>query len=381
MGPLEKLHLLTQAAAYEPAEDVSLTGTPLPDAPTPEELTGCIHYAATPKGRIPLLKTLVSSACERDCAYCPFRAGRDFRRATFTPDDLAALFLQLYRADLVQGIFLSSGLVGGGPRTQDRLLETALLLRKRYGFRGYLHLKIMPGAERDQIAAAMALADRVSLNLEGPNARRLSFLAPHKNFGEDLVQRLQWIHELREAQGGRGPSTTTQFVVGAAGESDAELLLTTEYLYRHQRLARAYFSSFHPVSDTPLETLPPSPPRRELRLYQASFLLRDYGFNAEELPFDAHGNLPLAEDPKVAWAEQHLSDNPVELNRASREQLLRIPGLGPKSVEQILEARRKGTLRDLSQLRQLGLPVQRVAPYVLLDGHPPARQLQLWAMG
>ncbi|HPD42548.1 MAG TPA: helix-hairpin-helix domain-containing protein, partial [Anaerolineae bacterium] len=282
---------------------------------------------------------------------------------------------------LVQGIFLSSGLVGGGPRTQDRLLETALLLRKRYGFRGYLHLKIMPGAERDQIAAAMTLADRVSLNLEGPNARRLSFLAPHKNFGEDLVQRLQWIHELREAQGGRGPSTTTQFVVGAAGESDAELLLTTEYLYRHQRLARAYFSSFHPVSDTPLETLPPSPPRRELRLYQASFLLRDYGFNAEELPFDAHGNLPLAEDPKVAWAEQHLSDSPVELNRASREQLLRIPGLGPKSVEQILEARRKGTLRDLSQLRQLGLPVQRVAPYILLDGHPPARQLQLWAMG
>lgn len=378
MGPLEKLHLLAQAAAYEPAEDISLTGTPLPAAPTLDELPGCIYYAATPKGRIPLLKTLLSSACERDCTYCPFRSGRDFRRATFSPDELAGLFLQLYKADLVQGIFLSSGLVNGGPRTQDRILDTASLLRKRYGFRGYIHLKIMPGAEQDQVAAGMALADRVSVNLEAPNARRLTFLAPHKRFDEELVQRLQWIHELREAQGGRGPSATTQFVVGAAGESDVELLLTTETLYRQQRLARAYFSSFHPVSDTPLETLPPSPPERERRLYQASFLLRDYGFTTEELPFDAAGNLPLAEDPKVAWARQHLSETPVELNRASREQLLRVPGVGIKGVEHILEARRKGTLRDLSQLRKIGLPVQRVAPYILLDGRQPARQLQLW---
>lgn len=380
MGPLEKLQLLAQAAAYEPAEDVGLTGARLPAVMTPEEMIGCIHYAATPKGRIPLLKTLVSSACERDCAYCPFRSGRDFRRETFTPDDLAGLFLQLYRADLVQGIFLSSGLVGGGPRTQDRIIDTATLLRKRYGFRGYIHLKVMPGAERDQVAATMALADRVSVNLEGPNARRLSILAPHKHFGEELVQRLQWIHELREAQGGRGPSTTTQFVVGAAGESDAELLLTTEFFYRRQRMARAYFSSFHPISDTPLEGLPPSSPEREVRLYQASFLLRDYGFTAEELPFDVKGNLPLKEDPKVAWAQEHLSETPVELNRAPREQLLRVPGVGIKGVEQILEARRKGTLRDLSQLRKLGLPVQRVAPYILLDGKHPARQLQLWAM-
>ncbi len=381
MGPLEKLHLLAQAAAYEPAEDVGLTGTRLPTAATPEEMLGCIHYAATPKGRIPLLKTLVSSACERDCAYCPFRSGRDFRRETFSPDDLAGLFLQLYRADLVQGIFLSSGLVGGGPRTQDRIIDTATLLRKRYGFRGYMHLKVMPGAERDQVAATMALADRVSVNLEGPNASRLRFLAPHKDFSGELVQRLQWIHELREAQGGRGPSTTTQFVVGAAGESDAELLLTTEYFYQRQRMARAYFSSFHPVSDTPLEGLPPSSPEREVRLYQASFLLRDYGFSAEELPFDAKGNLPLKEDPKVAWAEAHLSEAPVELNHAPREQLLRVPGVGVKGVEQILEARHKGTLRDLSQLRKLGLPVQRVAPYILLDGRQPARQLQLWAVG
>ncbi|MDX9955795.1 MAG: radical SAM protein [Anaerolineae bacterium] len=381
MGPLEKLQLLAQAAAYEPAEDVGLTGTRFPTAAAPAEMLGCIHYAATPKGRIPLLKTLVSSACERDCTYCPFRSGRDFRRETFTPDDLAGLFLQLYRADLVQGIFLSSGLVGGGPRTQDRIIDTATLLRKRYGFSGYMHLKVMPGAERDQVAATMALADRVSVNLEGPNARRLSFLAPHKHFSEELVQRLQWIHELREAQGGRGPSTTTQFVVGAAGESDAELLLTTEFFYRRQRMARAYFSSFHPVSDTPLEGLPPSSPEREMRLYQASFLLRDYGFTAEELPFDTKGNLPLKEDPKVAWAQEHLSQTPVELNHAPREQLLRVPGVGIKGVEQILEARRKGTLCDLSQLRKLGLPVQRVAPYILLDGKQPARQLQLWAVG
>lgn len=378
MEALEKLHLLAQAAAYEPAEDVSLRGEALPTAPVPAELPGCIHYAATPKGRIPLLKTLLSSACERDCTYCPFRAGRDFRRATFTPEELVQLFLQLYQAHLVQGLFLSSGVVHGGPRTQERLLDTATLLRKRYGFRGYIHLKIMPGAERDQVAAAMALADRVSVNLEAPNARRLTVLAPHKHFNAELLQRLQWIHELREAQGGRGPSATTQFVVGAAGENDLELLLTTEYLYRRQRLARAYFSGFHPVSDTPLENLPPASPQRELRLYQASFLLRDYGFNTEDLPFDATGNLPLAEDPKSAWARQHLSEKPVELNRASREELLRVPGIGLKGVEQLLAARRQGTLRDLSQLQRLGLAVQRLAPYVLLDGHRPAQQLRLW---
>ena len=379
MDSLKKLQLLGKAARYEPAEDISLTGDPLPTPRVPEELIGCIHQAATPRGRIPLLKTLLSSACERDCAYCPFRSGRDFQRATFTPDELARLFLRIHQSGLVKGIFLSSGLAGKGPRVQDRIIATAEILRKRYHFQGYIHLKIMPGAERDQISAGMALADRVSLNLEAPNQKRLHALAPHKHFDGELLQRLQWVEAIRqEAPDLHWPSATTQFVVGPSGESDVELLLTTEYLYHHLRLRRAYFSAFAPVIDTPLENHTPTSPQREYRLYQASFLLRDYGFCAEELSFEKNGNLLLEEDPKLAWAKTHLLEAPIEVNTADREMLLRIPGIGPKGVDRLLTARRQGTLQDLSNLSKLGIATHRAAPFIQMDGKQSPRQLRLF---
>ncbi|MGC9520545.1 MAG: radical SAM protein [Anaerolineae bacterium] len=384
MDAIQKLQLLGPAARYEPAEDVGLFGKPVAATSssatrTPRELSRCISHATLPGGRrVPLLKTLVSSACENDCRYCAFRSGRDMRRATFTPDELAALSADLYRQGLVKGIFLSSGLVGGGPHTQDRIIATAELLRRKYGFRGYLHLKVMPGAERDQIAETMRWADRVSLNLEAPNAERLETLAPRKTFSGDLLTRLRWTDELRRATAGRRPSLTTQFVVGPAGESDLELLHTSAYLYQELGLARAYYSGFSPVPDTPLEDRPPIELRREHRLYQASFLLRDYGFDVEDLPFGAGGNLPLDVDPKTAWARIHLQEAPIELNTAERASLLRVPGIGPRSADRILKARREGTLRDLSHLRQLGIAVKRVAPFVLLDGRAAPRQLSFF---
>jgi predicted DNA-binding helix-hairpin-helix protein len=236
----------------------------------------------------------------------------------------------------------------------------------------------MPGAEREQVLAAMRLADRVSINLEAPNTERLACLAPHKVFTEELLQRLRWIEELRQEMAGRRPSSTTQFVVGAAGESDVELLTTTEYLHRRVGLARAYFSRFTPVSGTPLENHPPTPPAREHRLYQSSFLLRDYGFQVEELPFDTGGNLPLDSDPKLAWARSHLAHLPVEVNTADRRELLRVPGIGPKGVEQVLQARRRGRLHNLDDLRKLGVIAERAAPFILLDGRRPSHQLSLW---
>jgi predicted DNA-binding helix-hairpin-helix protein len=342
-------------------------------------MVDAIHRAVMPNGkRIKLLKTLLTSACERDCAYCAFRAGRDFRRATFGPDELAALFFRLYQAGVAEGIFLSSGVAGSGPRTQDRLIATAEILRHRFRFRDYIHLKIMPGAERDQVAAAMRLADRVSVNLEAPNQRRLTRLAPHKTFNEELLRRLRWIEEIRRDSPGRWPSSTTQFVVGAADESDLELLTTTDYLHRRVGLARAYFSGFSPVPDTPLESHAPTQPQREHRLYQSSYLLRDYGFEVEELAFDGGGNLPLDVDPKLAWARAHLADAPVEVNTADRHDLLRVPGIGPKGVERVLAARRDRRLYDLGQLRKLGIVSERAAPFVLLDGRAPARQLSFW---
>lgn len=380
MDALQKLQLLGPATCYEPAEEVGASGS----APSrvPRDLSGCVHHAVMPGGgRIALLKTLLTSACERDCLYCAFRAGRDFRRATFTPDELAALFMQLNRQGIAEGAFLSSGVAGGGVRTQDRLIATAELLRRRYHFQGYIHLKIMPGAERDQVAEAMRWANRVSVNLEAPNERRLPGVAPHKSFADELLQRLRWIEELRREMGGRGPSSTTQFVVGAGEESDVELLSTTAFLYRDLGLARTYFSGFRPVSDTPLEERAPASPRREHRLYQASFLLRDYGFDVEDLPYDPAGNLPLEVDPKLAWARRHLAHDPVELNQAGREMLLRVPGIGPKGAQRLLSARREGRLRDLGDLRRLGVLADRAAPFILLDGRAPARQLSLWPVG
>jgi len=385
MEPLEKLRLLGPPTCFEPAEEV--VGSRRPPVRQSQgrgqgndDLSSCVHNAVMPGGkRIALLKTLLTSACERDCAYCAFRQGRDFRRATFTPDELARLFTQLHRKDIAEGIFLSSGVAGGGPRTQDRLIATAELLRNRYDFRGYIHLKIMPGAEQEQILAAMRLADRVSVNLEAPNSERLARLAPHKLFAEELLQRLRWIEEIRRDVPGHWPSSTTQFVVGAADESDVELLTTTEFLHRQVGLARAYFSGFAPVPDTPLENRPPNPPLREHRLYQSSFLLRDYGFTVEELPFDVGGNLPLESDPKLAWARRHLVHAPVEVNTADRRDLLRVPGIGPKGVEKLMRERRRGRLRDLRDLRQLRIVAQRAAPFILLDGRRPPRQLTLWA--
>lgn len=353
---------------------------------TPKEARAAFtHPAQLPNGKnIILLKTLLSSACERDCFYCPFRAGRDFRRATFKPQEFAELFMKMNKAKMAEGIFLSSGIAAGGANTQNKILDTAEILRKRLGYRGYMHLKIMPGAERGQVFRAMQLADRVSVNLEAPNTERLAKLAPHKVFLEELLRPLRWAEEIRRSEpaykfwGGRYPSTVTQFVAGGADESDLELLTTTDWLMKNVRLKRAYYSAFHPIRDTPLENKAAVDPLREHRLYQASFLLRDYGFDLEDMPFTTQGNLPLPTDPKLAWAQINLTERPVEVNHAEKRELLRVPGIGPHGAEAILAARRSGRLRDLAALRKLGIVVGRAAPFLLMDGKRADRQMVLF---
>jgi predicted DNA-binding helix-hairpin-helix protein len=379
------LQALSSQMDLEPAEDASPSR---PACFTAKQKDAVFIYPAQlPNGKnIKLLKTLLTSACERDCYYCPFRAGRDFRRATFKPDEFASLFMQLQSSRVAEGIFLSSGVAGGGRRTQDKLLDTAEILRHKKGYRGYLHLKIMPGADHAQVERAMQLADRVSVNLEAPNTERLSRLAPHKSFIEELITPLKWVEQIRRTQppykgwNGRWPSTTTQFVVGGADESDLELLQTTAWLNKNVGLKRAYFSAFSPVADTPLENKPATDPLREHRLYQASFLLRDYGFDLEDMPFSDEGHLPLRTDPKLAWAKVHLAQAPVELNRADRRDLIRVPGIGPRTADMLLRARREQHILDLSQLKKLGIHADRMAPFVLLDGKRPAQQPSLFAM-
>jgi len=327
-------------------------------------------------GPMPVLKMLQTNACAKDCFYCPFRAGRSFRREAFTPDELARLTDQLYRARVIRGLFLSSGVVGHGDYSMERIVATAEILRHRLRFDGYLHLKLMPAASDAAVERAIALADRVSANLEAPNPVRLARLTTTKDLNADLVAPLRRVARLAAARG-RSVSRTTQFVVGAAGESDAEILGTTDRLYREVGLARAYFSAFRPVPDTPLDGLPAEDPARERRLYQADFLLRQYRFTLADLPLDAGGGLPRDVDPKLAWARAHPERFPVEVNRAGRETLLRVPGLGPRAVERILAARRARAIRDVSHLQALGIHARRVAAWVTLDGRMAPRQLAL----
>lgn len=372
---LEKLQIADDTTAFEPAGD-----QPQGEGRAkrlPHHLP-CVTEVSTPTGPKPVMKTMMTTACERNCYYCPFRAGRGkMQRVTFKPDEMAASFDQLQRAKIVDGLFLSSGIIKGSVTTQDKILDTVEIIRRKYHYQGYVHLKVMPGAEYDQLKRAMQLANRVSINLEAPTQERLAALAPKKDFNQELLQLLGWAHQIRQT--GVRASSVTQFVVGAVGDTDLELLSLSEKLYSQMGLARAYYSAFHPISDTPLENLPSTLPVREFRLYQSSFLLRDYGWSVEELPFEDSGNLRLDMDPKKAWAEANLRHAPIEVMYASRAELMRIPGVGPKGADSIIKARRGGHLSDLNHLRALGIRApEQAAPYILLDGRQPAVQMALF---
>src|SRR6266487_589726 len=223
-------------------------------------------------------------------------------------------------------MFLSTGIIKGSVTTQDKIIDAAEIVRNRYNYQGYLHLKVMPGIEYDQLYRLMQLADRVSVNLEGPTQERLDALAPKKDFQRELLSMLQQAEKIRRSHPyEKLASSVTQFVVGAVGDTDLELLALSNRLYRQYGLTRAYYSGFSPVIQTPFENLPPTDPLREHRLYQASFLLRDYGWRVEDLPFMEDGNLQLERDPKRAWAEQHLREEPFDVMTAKHEQLLRVP--------------------------------------------------------
>ena len=340
------------------------------------------YVNAGTSGPLPLLKTAMTTVCENDCRYCSFSTYRDAPRQTFTPDELAAVFMAVYKKGYVKGFFLSSGIVGGGVRTQDKLLSAGEILRYRYGFRGYLHMKIMPGAEKSQVLRAMQLANRVSINLEAPTVDALQRIAPSKPLLTALDERLLWINQIRETmppyQGwlGKWPSSSTQFVVGG-GESttDRDYLSLTENLHRRKKLSRVYFSGFNPVNGTPLADQLKQEPLRVLRLYQSAFLIRDYGYESTELDYFDDGFLDIHKDPKVSMAERIYAHQPLEINRAVYEQLIRIPGIGPKTAHCILRARREKTIKDAAGLKKLGVNTEKALRYILMDGKQAERQL------
>lgn len=321
-----------------------------------------------------LTKSLLSTSCENNCNYCPFRANRDFRRKTYTPDEIAKAFMSIYQHEISDGIFLSSGIINGGSKTQDKLIETAEILRIKYNFQGYLHLKIMPGANTSQLDRSIELADRVSVNLEAPNNQRLKILAPNKQFSKDLITPIKWLNDrfkndpYKKGWKNRWPSLVTQLVIGPAGESDKEVILASHELINHYHLARIYYSKFVPQKNTPLYLSPPTSSKRTLRLYQASFLLRDYHYSPNDIIYDKYDNISLYENPKLTWAKINLINNPVEINKAPFNQLLRIPGIGIHGAKMIVQQRKNNSIKKIEDLKNMGITSNQFLPFILLSG-------------
>lgn len=331
-----------------------------------------IHRVAVPGGgTVCLFKVLMTNVCTNDCAYCINQVGRDSPRASFQPEELARLFMQLYTKRLVQGLFLSSGIAGNASQTMESMIKTVEILRHRYRFEGYIHLKILPGASFDCVEESCKLANRVSVNVEAPTVQHLSKLSSNKDLYRDILQRMRWVKQLTAANQRLVPSgQTTQFVVGAAGETDQDILRTTQALYHEMGLRRVYFSAFRPIGGSPLEGLRPTSPMREHRLYQTDWLLRVYRFSPQEveLALGEKGDLPLARDPKLGIAQKQPWLFPIDVNRASYDELIRVPGIGPLSARRIIEARREHSIFSLQQLKKMRVVTKRAVPFIWFQG-------------
>ncbi len=318
-----------------------------------------------------LLKTLISNVCSNDCKYCPLRKDQDLRRCTLTNEETVETFLDYYSRREVFGLFISSGVIGTPDATMQRLIDIAAVLRRRHKFRGYIHLKILPGSSDAAIEQAVSLASSVSINIETPGKEYLSKLSTSKDFQKDIVEPIKLISRLTaKCSRYHRVKHTTQFIVGAAGENDLQIVRYMGGLYKRLGLDRIYFSAYQRglgEANLPGEQTQVDPQQvltREHRLYQVDFLMRKYGFSDSEIPMDDSGRLSLLVDPKMAWAQRHPEFFPVNLNIASKWDLLRVPGLGPTTVKSILERRKSSRFW---KIEDIGRPTTRLAkaqPYL-----------------
>ena len=324
-------------------------------------------------GKSTLFKTLMSNSCSNDCRYCPLREQMDIRRCSLMPEETARVFLDYYSQKKVFGLFLSSGVLYTPDRTMDRLNSVARILRQKHKFKGYIHLKIIPGASNTAIEDALSLASAVSLNIETPGQKNLEKLSNKKRYIQDIIEPIKLISRLtgRDARYER-VRQTTQFIVGAAGEKDNEIVKYMYGLYDRLKMHRVYFSAYQrglgddslsheqPIHKNPTDIL-----MREHRLYQVDFLLRKYGFNESDIIFDNNGNLSLTTDPKETWAINHPEVFPVNINNASRQSLLQVPGLGPVTVKRILERRRQGRISDIRDIGRPGIRLNKAREHLV----------------
>ncbi|MDO4339650.1 MAG: putative DNA modification/repair radical SAM protein [Eubacteriales bacterium] len=380
MSIMEKLEILSDAAKYDVACTSSGVDRRGDGRGIGNSIAAGICHSFAGDGRcISLLKVLYTNECVFDCKYCINRASNEVARASFTPEEISRLTIEFYRRNYIEGLFLSSGVKNSPDETMEELIRSVELLRNQYHFQGYIHLKVIPGASPELIERAGYLADRLSVNLELPTAEGLKRLAPHKSrrtilrpmkqiqmrHGQNKEELALYRHTPKFAPAGQ----STQMIIGATGESDYQILSVAESLYQQFSLKRVFYSAFVAVNeDKELPMLPQGPPLlREHRLYQADWLLRFYGFRAEELLSEKHPNFNLLLDPKCDWALSHLEQFPVEINTADYHTLLRVPGIGERSASRIARARRHHSL-DFPDLKKIGVVLKRALYFITCNG-------------
>ncbi|MBD9118544.1 MAG: putative DNA modification/repair radical SAM protein [Clostridiales bacterium] len=382
MNLLDKLTILTDAAKY----DASCTSSGVIRGSrtgmignTSSSIAGCCHSFSADGRCISLLKVLMTNYCMYDCKYCINRRRNDTRRTAFTPRELAELTVQFYRRNYIEGLFLSSGVLRDPDHTTLRMIETLHLLRREFAFNGYIHAKAIPGTSPELVQQLGYLADRLSVNIELPSQKGLAALAPDKSKAAILApmrlieaqgrQNKEELVKYRHAPAFAPAGQSTQLIVGATEDSDRHILHLTESLYDRYRLKRVFYSAYVPVVENPLlPDLHTKPPLlREHRLYQADWLLRFYGFRADELLDDQHPNFDPMLDPKCYWAITHPEQFPVEIMTADLGRLLRVPGIGPTGARRILSARRTGLLH-FDDLKKMGIVLKRAQFFILCGG-------------
>ena len=381
MDLLAKLKILADAAKYDAscASSGTVTRSSLGEKSGVGSTEGMgICHAYAPDGRcISLLKILLTNSCVYDCLYCINRRSSNVQRARFTVEEVVTLTLGFYRRNCIEGLFLSSGIIRSPDYTMEQVVRVAKTLREEHGFRGYIHLKTIPDASPELLLEAGRYADRLSINVEMPTEDGLARLAPEKDMPSirrsmgRMRLRIDEARAEKPAARAARAGHSTLMTVGADDSSDRRILAQSTNLYSNYGLRRVYFSAFSPIPDASA-ILPPkrAPLLREHRLYQADWLMRFYEFKADELALDAAGNMDLSMDPKLAWALQHREQFPVDVNTATREQLLRVPGMGVRSVDKLLQARRHRRLR-MDDLARLRMPMAKVAPFVTALDYQP----------
>lgn len=379
MDLMDKLRILSDSAKY----DVSCVSSGSSRKNTPggvgSSFSGGICHSFSNDGRcISLLKILMSNQCIYDCAYCVNRVSNDIPRSTFTPDEIINLTINFYRRNYIEGLFLSSAVISTPDRTMELIIKVVKSLREQYRFNGYIHIKAIPGADPKLIEKAGMLVDRMSVNIELPTSNGLKLLAPQKN-KESILKPMEFIdnkinenkqdtRRFRNAVQFVPAGQSTQMIVGATPDHDREILKLSEGLYKRYSLRRVFYSAYVPVSKHPaLPRIAKPPLLREHRLYQADWLLRFYGFKADELLDDIHRDFDTQLDPKCDWALRNMHLFPVEVNKADYMMLLRVPGIGVRSAQRIINARRVSSL-DFPDVKKLGTVLKRARFFITCKG-------------